>query len=639
MIGPFTKSLNAKLITLFIVISVVSIITTGALSLKAAEDALRERIDAQLQNEAKYRASLIENLWSLRVEQVQLLASNQQVKNILKESNKQIGQEVINTQDLEKTIPPSTEDSNFYDLKIVDKDGKIVSATNSSLIGKDLSQNTNFLRGVREASYSIERDDKTGKAVMVVTVPVFDDTEHSQEIGVIQVTRGVDLANKITTDRANLGKTGETYLVNRDRLMITESRFIPNAVFTQKVDTLPVKECFENGHNLSGIYSTYLKTPGNLGQYTMGKAGVVYTDYRGIPVFGASYCDKDLGFVLLAEMDVSELYSPLLELQNQYLIIGSFISLGVGILSFFVVRTISRPIINLTHDVEKISQGDFTVDIKEPASKDEIGRLHHSFRIMISSLLRSIEQIQKLNSELKIANEKLRLKDKLKDEFISIASHELKNPVQPILGFAYLAKKGKIPHDEAWDGVLQHARRLKRLAIDILDVSKIESGTLDYRFAKVRLNQVIHNVTESLKVNLSPGVNMEIDLDQKDPEIYADVERITQVLENIIENAIKFTKYGLIKIESYSHHHDKVDIVISDTGGGISQDILPNLFDKFVTQSVKDGMEHGTGLGLFIAKEIITAHKGEITAHNNKIGGATFTVTLPIDNDDTSQKS
>lgn len=638
MIGSFTKSLNAKLMTLFIVISVVSIITTGALSLKAAEDALRERIDAQLQNEAKYRANLIENLWSLRVEQVQLLASNQQVKNILKESNKQIGQEFINTQDLEKTIPPSTEDSNFYDLKIVDKDGKIISATNSSLVGKDLSKNPNFLRGVREASYSIERDDKTGKAVMVVTAPVFDDAEHSQEIGVIQATRGVDLANKITTDRANLGKTGETYLVNRDRLMITESRFIQNAIFTQKVDTLPVKECFENGHNLSGIYSTYLKTAGNLGQYTMGKAGVVYTDYRGIPVFGASYCDKDLGFVLLAEMDVSELYSPLLELQNQYLIIGSFISLGVGILSFFVVRTISRPIMNLTHTVEKISQGDFTVDVKESTSKDEIGRLHHSFRIMISNLLQSIEQIQNLNSELKIVNEKLRLKDKLKDEFISIASHELKNPVQPILGFAYLAKKGKIPHDEAWDGVLQHARRLKRLAIDILDVSKIESGTLDYRFAKVHLNQVIHNVTESLRVNLSPGVNMEVDLDQKDPEIYADVERITQVLENIIENAIKFTKHGLIKIESYNHH-DKVDIVISDTGGGISRDILPNLFDKFVTQSVKDGMEHGTGLGLFIAKEIITAHKGKIAAHNNKIGGATFTVTLPIDSDDAGRKS
>jgi len=640
MIGPFTKSLNAKLITLFVIISVVSIVATGTLSFKAAEDALRERIDAQLQNEAKYRAGLIENIWNLRVEQVQLLASNQQVKNILKEPNKKIGEEIINTQELEKTMLPISEDPNFQDLKIIDKNGKVISAADRSTIGKDLSQDPKFLRGIREAFYSIERDDKTGKAIMIVTAPVFEDAEHSQETGVIQATREVNLANKITTDRTNLGKTGETYLVSKDGLMITESRFIPNSVFTQKVNTLPVKECFENGRNLSGIYPNYLKTPGELGQYFTGKGGIVYKDYRGIPVFGASYCDRDFGFVLLAEMDVSEIYSPILELQNQYLIIGSLISLGVGIISFLVVRSISRPIIKLTHAAEKISQGDFSVEIEELTSKDEIGRLHNSFRIMISSLRQSIEQIQKLNSQLKISNEELKLKDKLKDEFISIASHELKNPVQPILGFAYLAKKGKIPHDEAWDGVLQHARRLKRLAIDILDVSKIESGTFDYRFTKMRINQVIRDVTESLKVNLAPGVNMEVYLDQKDPEIDADRERIMQVLENIIDNAIKFTKRGSIKIESLvGDHPNKVDILITDTGGGISQDILPNLFGKFVTRSVKDGMEHGTGLGLFITKVIVTAHKGQITAYNNDIRGATFTVTLPINNNDTSQKS
>lgn len=628
MIKSFTKSLNVKLVALFVIISVISIVTTGALSFSAAQDALRERIDAQLQNEAKYRASLIENIWSLRVEQVQLLASNQQIKNVLKETTK-IGV-ANNTQELEKTTSLISKNSDFYDLKIIYENGRVIFATDKTMIGKDLSKDPKFLKGIKEASYSIERDNKTGNAIMIVTVPVFDDIEQSQEIGAIQTTRELDLANKITTDRTNLGKTGETYLVNKNGLMVTESRFIPNAVFTQKVNTLPVKECFKNGRNLSGIYPNYIKAPGGSGQYFMGKGGVVYNDYRGIPVFGASYCDRDLGFVLLAEMDASEIYAPILKLQNQYLIIGSLISLGVGILSFLVARSISRPLITLTRTAEKISQGDFDVDVKESTSEDEIGRLHHSFRMMVSSLRQSMEQIKNLNSQLKISNEELRLKDKLKDEFISIASHELKNPVQPILGFAYLAKKGKIPHDEAWDGVLQHARRLKRLATDILNVSKIESGTFNYKFTKMRLNHVILDVTESLRVNLAPRVRMEVNLDQKDPEINADRERIMQVLENVIDNAIKFTKSGSIIVESHVKDHANLEIIVTDTGSGISQDILPNLFGKFVTRSVKEGMEHGTGLGLFITKVIVTAHKGQITAYNNNTGGATFVVTLPI---------
>ncbi len=637
MLEIFTKSLNAKLVALFVGISILSIASVGVLSYISAENALGERIDAQLQNEAKYRASLIENIWNLRVEQVQFLASNEAIKNNLKKYNTNIERNITNTEELKKNISTRLENSNFYDLKIIDTNGKVILSTDKSLIDLDLSNDTKFLKGKEGTFYSIEKDNKTGSSVLIVTAPVFDNVTPFQEIGEIQVSHKINLINRITTDRTNLGKTGETYLVNKDELMITESRFIPNATFAQKVDTLPVKVCFQNGLDLASVYSSYPKMPDKSGPYVQGKAGVVYVDYRGIPVFGASYCDKENGFVLLAEMDVSEIYAPILELRNQYLIVGLLISLGVGVLSFFVVRSISRPLIKLTHTVEKISQGNFSVDLGDISSKDEIGSLHHSFKTMISNLRHSIEQIQKLNSQLKMANEELKLKDKLKDEFISIASHELKNPIQPILGFVYLAKKGKIPHDEAWDGVLQHARRLKRLASDILDVSKIESGTLDYRFVKLRLNKVIHDVVESLRVNLPPGVNMEVDLDGNDPIINADVERLTQVFENIIDNAMKFTKYGSIKITSrINDQGNKVAIVIADTGNGISQDILPNLFDKFVTRSVKDGMEQGTGLGLFIARQIITAHKGEITAHNNASSGATFAVTLPIA--DTSKK-
>jgi len=232
--------------------------------------------------------------------------------------------------------------------------------------------------------------------------------------------------------------------------------------------------------------------------------------------------------------------------------------------------------------------------------------------------------------ELENANQELKRKDKLKDEFISIASHELRSPIQPILGFATLAKSGKLDQQQAWEGVIRHARRLQRIANDILDVSRIESDELTYTFEKVRINTVITDIVNSEKTNLINGVVIETKLD-KDIDIEADKYRITQVLTNVIGNAVKFTKEGRIKVESHIHEEtNRLEIKVSDTAGGIPMDVLPHLFGKFVTRSIGSEVLHGTGLGLFISKAIVTAHKGRIEADNNNEGGATFTIILPV---------
>ncbi|MGH9922267.1 MAG: sensor histidine kinase [Nitrososphaerales archaeon] len=224
----------------------------------------------------------------------------------------------------------------------------------------------------------------------------------------------------------------------------------------------------------------------------------------------------------------------------------------------------------------------------------------------------------------------MKRKDKLKDEFISIASHELRSPIQPILGFATLAKSGKLDQQQAWEGVIKHAQRLQRIANDILDVSRIESDELTYTFEKVRINAVITDIVNSETTNLINGVVIETKLD-KDIEFEADKYRIAQVLTNVIGNATKFTKKGHIKIESRIHEEsNKLEIKVSDTAGGIPIDLLPLLFGKFVTKSIGSEVRHGTGLGLFISKAIVTAHKGRIEVDNNNDGGATFTITLPI---------
>lgn len=621
MKNPLTRSLKIELIVLFVTVSILSIVIVAVSSFMTTEKGLTERITQQLESEAKHRTQIMKHVWNLRVDEIKILGSNQVLKNILSESNKKENGENIDKSALEKmtdtfikqTWPEfasSTETDRFYKIILIDKFGKVVSSTDKS-IKTDFSDDPDFLRGLKESFYSLEMDEQNKRAMLFMIVPVINSGINGDEpIGVIMVSRDMIFANKITTDRTNLGESGETYVVNKNKVMFTDSRFVKNGAFEQRVDTLAVRECFENEKEITAVYP----------------------DYRGIPVFGASQCERDLGFVLLAEMDVSEAFAPITELQKQYLIIGSITAILIAILSFYMSRSISRPILKLTEATDKIANGNLNIEIEDPKSKNEISKLFHSFKVMMFKMQNHIEEIESLSKKLKSANEELKRNDKLKDEFISIASHELKTPIQPILGFAYLAKTGQISQEEAWHGVIQHSRRLKKLAKDILDVSRIESGTLAFTVGKIRINDIISNVVNTAKVSKSEDVTIDVKLDSQNMEIDASDDRIVQVLSNILDNAMKFTKKGTIWIENqFFSHENKVVIKISDSGIGIDLDILPNLFGKFVSRNTQDGFDRDTGLGLFISKAIVTAHGGKISGHNNEYGGATFTITLPLD--------
>jgi len=233
-----------------------------------------------------------------------------------------------------------------------------------------------------------------------------------------------------------------------------------------------------------------------------------------------------------------------------------------------------------------------------------------------------------------IINEDFRKREKVKDEFIAVASHELRTPIQPILGFAFLARKGKMKQEEAWDGVLKEARRLQQLANDILDVSKMESGSMMYFMENERVNQILVSLANSVKNDLPSNVQISVEYPEADAniEIRLDRSRFIQVISNLIGNAIKFTENGSIKIQSKTlRNENKIEITVSDTGKGLSVDILPLLFQKFATKGHGNVQNHkGTGLGLFICKAIVNAHNGHMSAFNNKDGGATFVITLPI---------
>ena len=235
---------------------------------------------------------------------------------------------------------------------------------------------------------------------------------------------------------------------------------------------------------------------------------------------------------------------------------------------------------------------------------------------------------------LREANEQLTVHDKLQREFINIAAHELRTPLQPILGLSQILESQFGERSEEMKVIARNARRLERLTQDILDVSKIESGALTLNIQTIDLDEAISSVIIDYRNNLAHAIRTEnakkekvkIEYEPKKLMVKGDRDRIQQVMSNLINNALRFTKEGAIIVKTQVID-DLAQITVKDTGSGIDPEIMPRLFEKFVTKS-----EKGTGLGLYISSSIVKAHGGKMWAENNADGkGATFAFTLPLE--------
>lgn len=248
-------------------------------------------------------------------------------------------------------------------------------------------------------------------------------------------------------------------------------------------------------------------------------------------------------------------------------------------------------------------------------------------------LLASFRTHSTLARELVKANNELIEKEKLKDEFLKIASHELRTPIQPIIGYASLGERGLIKDNKAWKAVHKEAQRLMKLSNNILDITMVQSGILTYSMEKARIIELVQSVVESYRPSVQEkGLSLELNFDEKfnKIEIEADPTRLKRIFGELFDNAIKFTEKGGIRVECKAEA-ERLVIKISDTGTAIPEDFLPRIFDMFSSQSVNDPTTQGAGLGLFICKAIVTAHGGTIVARNNIEGpGVVFEVALPL---------
>jgi signal transduction histidine kinase len=312
---------------------------------------------------------------------------------------------------------------------------------------------------------------------------------------------------------------------------------------------------------------------------------------------------------------------------------------SILVLILYLVARMLRPIFVLTQATSKVEKGNLDISVEQKGN-DELFVLSRSFNSMIAFLRDYIKKQSNLTKQLEAANEELKRKDLLKDEFINIAAHELRGPIQPILGLAEVLRYRKRDRDSSnscvskqeddklLDIIIRNAKRLLRLEQNILDIARIESQSLKLEKERFDLIQKIQNVINDFGNELSnEKIQLVFTPSRKEPIfVNADKVRIFEVISNLLSNAVKFTKEGRITINA-EKKDTQVLVSIKDTGSGIQPELMSKLFSKYVTNSPL-----GTGVGLFVSKSIIEAHGGKIWAENNADAkGATFTFRLPLE--------
>ena len=289
-----------------------------------------------------------------------------------------------------------------------------------------------------------------------------------------------------------------------------------------------------------------------------------------------------------------------------------------GMIAIWLLRAIGRPVHEMERGMHAISEGEFDYPLAiDPHRHDEFGRLAASFQ----SMARQLKEL-----------------DKLKAEFLSIASHELKTPINVILGYVQLMVEevyGTISEKqrEVLHTVESQARSLARLTKNLLDIGRFDAGGGTVSPRAIELRALLVELEMAFRVLAEQrGVTLNVTwADDAPHEVQWDPDRMSEVLGNLLGNAVKFTPSGGCVSLRVDKAGDGVVIEVRDTGAGIPPDQLPHIFEKFYqADNQASASQRGTGLGLAIAKGIVEAHKGTITVESTPGVGTVFTLVLPL---------
>ncbi|MBN2422312.1 sensor histidine kinase [Candidatus Woesearchaeota archaeon] len=615
------KSLTFTLAVAFLALSAVVLFISGALNIYFSMQTQQRVIDSQQRMIAHDAADSVNSF---------ILGKFNELKNGARLSNIAVANQEEQKILLERLIGF---DPAFRQVALLNTQGEElikVSRLSSFATGKvtDLIEDPLFAESIKQNDYisSIYIDEITSEPLVVISIPLNDIFGDLKGILMAEVNLKFmwDLVGSI-----KVGDKGVAYVVdNTGKLIAFEdvSRVLKreNQVHLEEIRKFVESSShiqMANAEITKGIYGNYVVTT---------------HEHLGSP-----------DWVVVVEMPVMEAYENVItqiKLSLLFMILSFIFAIIVGI---FLSRRITKPIIKLRDTAVEIGKGklDTQIDIK---TRNEIEDLASSFNQMTKNLKNSRKKIEDYsrNLEQKVkertkklaeANAKLKELDKEKDEFISVAAHELKTPLTSIKGFAQLMdtdtvmkNRKKLKH--YLELVNQNTIRLYNLILDIVDSSRMSLGKLKLECKEVDVNEIFKEVRETLTIVIKEkGITPVFFIDKNMPKIKADPQRLLQVIRNLIVNATHFThEKGIITFKVY-RKGKFVQFEVKDTGEGIPKDKQKNIFSRFyqadasLTRKVK-----GSGLGLSICKGFVELMKGRIWFESEEKKGTTFYFTVPL---------
>ncbi len=602
--GPLHRIISMRVRLAMVLFSLVAVTVLALVSFKyfSAREIMTRRIEDHLQLATKDRVRMIQNYVDRQHERIQLVASRTRLRELL---HKYEGDrsELFRTQSKRILVDAKKTAFDFVHVSVTDSKGVIVTSTDDAMIGRDLSDNPDYQRGITQAHLG-ELEQAEDAVEAWLTAPAVWEGRH---LGVVVVR--LDAAQLV--EILEYGKGFEVRIGRADgnnvRFLLPRSSDQP----LRLADVPPIVSALNGDEEFTE--TTFAGTK-------------VLAAFQPVD-FQKDYQD----WALVAWMDKDQAYADVRKLRDFALLVSALCLLVALAVGWTIASTYAKPIMRLAKSATEIAQGNYEARVPEN-SNDEVGMLSRSFNEMagqIQASHRTLEgRVEERTNELARANDELKRSNRDLQQFAAIASHDLQEPLRAVSGYTQLLLRmyGDQLDDQAHELMQQSvdgARRMQSLIDNLLEFSRVQTDGQNFETVscEAAVQTAIQNLERSI---IETGTVVTYD---DLGTVIADPNQLTQLFQNLISNAIKFRREAPRILIRAEHRDSETVFSVRDNGIGVSQRDAERIFSIFQRLHSREDYP-GAGLGLAICKRIVDRHGGRIWVQSHLGEGSTFYFTL-----------
>ena len=596
--GLLQRSLMARLLTYFTLLAIVPLGLIGYVAYESGRQNITDQVKAHLNSVATLKEQEIHNWVENLKDTMAWLATNPHRTNdiaVLAIHTADDPQYLTAYESLITELTRIAAMGRMSPIFLLDStNGQIIASSDPTWEGKFRENEPYFIQG-KSGNYisDIFHGLTMGQPTMVVSTPVRD-TE-GQLLGVLAAHANLEHLSSLMQERSGLGETGETFLVNRSNLLVTNTVFVPEGAFKKWIFGEGAMWALE------------------------GKSGVdLFLDYRDEPVIGAYRWMESRQLALIAKQDQAEAFAPVNELRNTIIIVAGLLFFIAGAVGMLASRQITNSLSRLADYARRVGEGKYTAEI-EIKGKDEVASVASDVKKMVGQLLQTQEELKNAQEQL-LASERLATLG----QFSGSISHELRNPLGVIDSSVYYLKTKLKDADEK---VQEHLARIKSsvgsstaIIESLLNLTRMKEPQLSRLDLAAITSDAVAASKVPVKVKITRG------FPEQGVLVNGDGEQLRMAFKNIIKNAHEaMDGKGTLKITVETDADGQAAVSFADNGPGIAQKDLGRIFQPLFSTKAK-----GIGFGLSIAKMVVDKHGGTIEAESKPKKGATIVVKLPL---------